>query len=258
MFKIVLCLGDTAARRAVEALCAEYFARLREPLELAVLPAEPAAAQPALKSADLIFFAAGHARPNGLDTAAQLRAAGSSASFVFLAAGPEYAMNAFGVSALQYLVPPVSPPRLFETLDRTLLSRRGRALAVATPRGVCGVPFGDIEFVECPDHVLHFHLVDGRGLRSATLRVPLSQALAPLLADARFYQPHRSFVVNLDRVRQLNDAGIAMESGAAVPVPRGRAAEAREAYLAALEPRRSHPLSPQAVWPFASVPPLQA
>ncbi len=68
-------------------------------------------------------------------------------------------------------------------------------------------------------------------VRSITLRVPLKEALADLMAKGRFYQPHRSYVINLDAVQQLTDSEFIMESGAQVPVPRGRAAEAREIFL---------------------------
>ena len=82
---------------------------------------------------------------------------------------------------------------------------------------------------------MNFHLTDGRRISSTTLRVPLRIALEPLLADARFYQPHRSYVVNLDAVQLLSESEFCMMSGAKVPVPKGRAAEARAAFLAAAQ-----------------------
>jgi DNA-binding LytR/AlgR family response regulator len=231
MFRIALCLPDTAQRRVIRALCTEYFASRIE--SLLILAPEPADA-PA--DADLIFFSASGPRPNGLDAAAALRRRGVRSSIVFLANGPEHAMDAFRLSALQYLVLPVSPARLFETLDRTMLRRCGPALAVSARAGLMRLPFADIEYVECTDHILHFHLTDRRVIRSTTLRVSLSAALGPLLEDPRFYQPHRSYVVNLEAVALLSDSEFQMRSGASVPVPRSHTAEARAAYLAAMQP----------------------
>ena len=231
MFRIALCLPDAAQRHAVLALCTEYFARRIESLQV-ISPAVDAA--PA--DADIIFFSASGTRPNGLDAAAELRRSGSQASFVFLSSGPEHAMDAFRLSALQYLVPPVSPSRIFETLDRAMLRRRGPALPLTTRLGMLRLPFADIEYVECTDHTLHFHMLSQHVVRSTTLRVPLREALAPLLDDERFYQPHRSYVVNLDAVTLLTDAEFQMFSGARVPVPRGRALEARQAFLAVIQP----------------------
>ncbi|MCI2047292.1 MAG: LytTR family DNA-binding domain-containing protein [Faecalibacterium sp.] len=231
MFRIALCLPDAAQRHAVLTLCTEYFARHIESLQVTTPTVD--AAPP---DADLIFFSASGPRPNGLDAAARLRRDSSRTSFVFLASGPEHAMDAFRLSALQYLVPPVSPARIFETLDRAMLRRRGPSLPLMTRLGMLRLPFAEIEYVECTDHTLHFHMLSQHVLRSTTLRVPLKQALAPLMDDERFYQPHRSYVVNLDAVALLTDTEFQMESGARVPVPRGRAAEARQAFWTVIQP----------------------
>lgn len=228
MFRIALCLPGAAGQRAVRALCEEAFASRSEPAAIDAADENNIAA---LSGYDLIFLSAAGARPNGIDAAKALRAAGCRASIVFLASGPEYAMDAFAVSALQYWIPPVPAARLAETLDRALLVRRGPSLAVPVRAGLMRIGFSEIEYVECTDHILHFHFTDGRLVRSSTLRVPLHNALAPLLADARFYQPHRSYVVNLDAVRTLTAREFRMESGAGVPIPQNRAAEAKSAFL---------------------------
>lgn len=233
MFKITLCLPSAAQQRSVRAMCMEYFARQREQVELYTAAANDDAL---FLASDLIFLSAAGAEPEGLETARRLRQAGCRAAVIFLASGPEYAMEAFGLSALQYFVPPISAPRLYETLDRVTCYRRGPAFAVPAREGTIRVAYADIEYVECTDHILHFHLRDGSLLRSITLRVPLAQALAPLLGDSRFYQPHRSYVVNLEAVRCLSENEFEMEGGARIPVPRSRTAEARAAYLAAMRP----------------------
>jgi len=233
MFTIALCLpGAAAGPRPIRALCEAYFSQRGES---ASIEAPSAADLPALMRYDLIFLSAAGSRPNGLDTAAALRKGGYSGALIFLAAGPEYAMEAFSLSALQYFIPPVTAPRLEEALDRLTAARRSPALAVPAKPGLVRIRCAEIEYVECTDHILHFHLTDGRRISSTTLRVPLRIALEPLLADARFYQPHRSYVVNLDAVQLLSESEFCMMSGAKVPVPKGRAAEARAAFLAAAQ-----------------------
>ena len=231
MFRIALCLPDATQRRVVRALCTEYFTRRIETLQIASFSPDSAP-----RDADLIFLSAAGPRPNGMDVAARLRRENSRASIIFIASGPEYAMEAFRVSALQYLIPPVPPARMFETLDRVMTRRRGPALAVPTRPGLQQLPFSEIEYVECTDHILHFHMANGQTLRSTTLRISLSKALEPLMADSRFYQAHRSYVINLDMVTLLADGEFRMRSGAAVPVPQGRAAEAEARYRAAMRP----------------------
>ena len=227
MFRIALCLPNAAQRRSVQTLCEEYFARRVERLEIAPVPEKKL---DALLAADLVFLSAAGGRPNGLDTAQALRQAGGNGAIVFLASGPEYAMEAFEVSATQYFVPPMTEARFVEMLDRLLLGRRGPAFAVPAREGLVRVPYRAIEYVECADHVLYFHLADGSLVASTTLRVPLKTALADLLASPRFYQPHRSYVVNLEHLARITTTDLVMLNGEMIPLSKYRRKSFMEAY----------------------------
>ena len=75
----------------------------------------------------------------------------------------------------------------------------------------------------------------GEDVPSLSVRVPFAQVAQPLLADERFVQLHRSYVVNLAAVSQLAAGEFWMQSGARVPVPRGREPAARTALKDYLE-----------------------
>lgn len=228
MFRIMLCLPSVAQRRAIHAMCQEYFTRRAETVQVHSVTEKK---MDSLVKSDLLFLSMDGPRPNGLDAAQAVRKAGGTGAIVFLATSAEHAMDAFEVFATQYLIPPVSKQKLFAVLDQILLTRRGPYAVVSTREGLIRVAHRDIEYVECTDHILHFHLKDGSLVRSTTLRIPLKEALADLMNRNNFYQPHRSYVVNLDAAKQLTDCEFIMGSGARVPVPRGRAAEARDAFV---------------------------
>ena len=69
-------------------------------------------------------------------------------------------------------------------------------------------------------------------MASLSLRVPFSAVAQPLLADGRFVQPHRSYVINLEAVQLLSPGEVRMRSGARIPIPRGRETAVREAFCA--------------------------
>ena len=94
--------------------------------------------------------------------------------------------------------------------------------------------YAEIEYLECTHHIVHFHLTTGEDVASLSLRVPFSAVAQPLLADGRFVQPHRSYVVNLEAVQLLSPGEVRMRSGARIPIPRGREAAVREAFCARL------------------------
>ena len=175
------------------------------------------------------------AAPAGLSAAAELRRRGRRAPLAFVARTPAHAYSAFRVDAMQYLLLPVHQQELSALLDRAAEPEYGPALTVNTAEGLRVLAYAEIEYLECTHHIVHFHLTTGEDVASLSLRVPFSTVAQPLLADGRFVQPHRSYVVNLAAVSQLAAGEFWMQSGARVPVPRGREPAARTALRDYLE-----------------------
>lgn len=84
-----------------------------------------------------------------------------------------------------------------------------------------------MHYLECTHHVVHFHLASGEDVPSLSVRVPFAQVAQPLLTDERFVPPAA--------VSQLAAGEFWMQSGARVPVPRGREPAARTALKDYLE-----------------------
>ena len=173
--------------------------------------------------------------PTRAAAAAELRRRGVRAPLAFLAHTTAYAYEAFRVDAMQYLHIPFRPEQLTALLDRATEPEYGPVIPVTTAMGLRALPFADIEYLECTHHVVHYHLASGEDVASLSLRVPFSEVAKPLLADARFLQPHRSYVVNLAAAAQLSSGELWMRSGARVPIPRGREPAVRAAFRAFLE-----------------------
>ena len=221
IFHIAICSPDPVLRGRVQRHCLEYYARRADACIVEQLES----------AADLLRQEAGGTRyelylieltasgpAEGLQAAAQLRQHGVRAPLAFFARTPAYAYEAFRVDAMQYLQISFRPEQLTALLDR------------ATEP-----PFADIEYLECTHHIVHFHLASGEDVASLSLRVPFSEVAKPLLADERFLQPHRSYVVNLAAASQLSAGELWMRSGARVPIPRSREAAVRTAFRKFLE-----------------------
>ena len=131
---------------------------------------------------------------------------------------------------MQYLLLPFRPEQFTALLDRATEPEYGPVIAVSTAAGLRALPFADIEYLECTHHVVHFHLVTGEDVPSLSLRVPFAEVAKPLLADDRFLQPHRSYVVNLAEADLLSAGELRMRSGARISIPRGREGAVRDAF----------------------------
>ena len=238
IFHIAVCSPDAGLRSGLERQCMEYFARRQDACIVQQLPDADALLRRDTEGErfDLYLIELGAvAAPAGLSAAAELRRRGRRAPLAFAARTPAHAYSAFRVDAMQYLLLPVHQQELSALLARATEPEYGPAIPVATASGLRVLPFADIEYLECTHHVVHFHLASGEDVPSLSVRVPFAQVAQPLLADERFVQLHRSYVVNLAAVSQLAAGEFWMQSGARVPVPRGREPAARTALKDYLE-----------------------
>ena len=238
IFHIAICSPDGALRSRLEHQCMEFFARREDACIVEQLQGPDALLQQdaaGLRYELYLIELAAVARPEGLTAAAELRRRGVRAPLAFLAHTTAYAYEAFRVDAMQYLHIPFRPEQLTALLDRATEPEYGPVIPVTTAMGLRALPFADIEYLECTHHVVHYHLASGEDVASLSLRVPFSEVAKPLLADARFLQPHRSYVVNLAAAAQLSSGELWMRSGVRVPIPRGREPAVRAAFRAFLE-----------------------
>ena len=137
---------------------------------------------------------------------------------IFITAYDQYAIRAFDVHAIDYLLKPFSAERLSEALDRARQKiDRGEPTATAAlaaearPPGtradrilirdggdVHVLPMARIDYVEAQDDYVCFRAEGKRYLKQQTL-ADVEAALDP----ARFVRIHRSYILNIDRLAKL-------------------------------------------------------
>jgi two-component system LytT family response regulator len=159
----------------------------------------------------------------GMDGFGVLRAIGSTAvpAVVFVTAFDRYALEAFETHALDYLLKPFTDERCASVLDRVDARLRertqaaaGRRLAALLADGrtrtapgqlivrdsgrTIVIPYDDIVWIEAEDYYVRVHARGRRTLVRLTLK-----RLAEDLDPERFLRVHRSAIVNLDCVREV-------------------------------------------------------
>ncbi len=152
---------------------------------------------------------------------------------VFVTAHDEFALQAFEVHAVDYVLKPFEDRRLRAALtharrhDAEALRRlvEHDRIEVRTGDHVRLVPVSDIDWIEGASYYATLHAGDEIHLVRETL-----QSLEARLGPARFVRVHRSALVRLDRVRELRGGRVlVLYDGTRVPVSRARRAQVREA-----------------------------
>jgi two-component system, LytTR family, response regulator len=201
---------------------------------------------------DVLFLDVQMPEVDGFDVLAAL-APGRAPVVVFVTAYDQYAVRAFDVHAVDYLLKPVDESRFAEALARAKAQARARRPGAADPRldallddharharrflvrthdKTVVVEAADVDWIEAADYYATLHV----GERAHLVRETLTD-LAQRLDPERFFRVHRSAIVNLDRVREIHplfrgDAELVLAGGTRVRLSRTRRAEFKRLFAA--------------------------
>ena len=173
-------------------------------------------------------------RRTGIDIGNLIRTSGCESVIIYITSSEDYALDAYGVHAVRYLLKPIDENRLFEALDYSFSYAKLRVdslCLIKTKEGLLQRPYSKIEYVENAGRRLEVHLTDGEILKSLFIRKSFEEETREIAAQRNFLQIHKSFLVNLDYVKQLTSDSVILASGKCLPVSRAKAANVKREYL---------------------------
>lgn len=199
---------------------------------------------------DVLFLDIQMPELSGIDVVTRLQRMTAPPAVVFTTAHDHYAVSAFELEAVDYLLKPFGARRFVTALERArkVVQARDGAAQLERARTILTTPaasepanrivvrdgnafipvnIADIERVEAADDYVVIHALGRRHL----VAIALSR-LQERLPNPPFLRVHRSHIVNFDRVDRLlalddSRLEVRMKDGAAVPVSRARSQEIR-------------------------------
>jgi two-component system, LytTR family, response regulator len=157
------------------------------------------------KKPELVFLDVQMPECDGFDVLEQLGSEMPPA-LVFVTAYDQYALRAFEAGALDYLLKPFDNARFERALNRAKerieqrreTPRKIERLAIKNAGQVLFQKISEIDWIEAADYYVCLHV----GTKTHLLRRSMSD-VDHELEQAAFCRIHRSAIVNLERVRQL-------------------------------------------------------
>lgn len=158
---------------------------------------------------------------------------------VFVTAYNHYAINAFKVSAFDYLLKPVQISDLAATLERlqkrysyksdlsaklkvldeNLANSRVKKLTIHTHQGIHYFDLDDIQYIEASGMYSTIHTLNGSFVASKPLK-ELEDSL-----DTRYFRIHRSFLVNCSNVIKIVNGNVVLKNDHTLPLSRTKKEE---------------------------------
>ncbi len=170
----------------------------------------------------------------GIDIGTQIRRISKESIIIYITSSDDFALEAYGVRAIRYLLKPVIEEQFFEALDYALSLTKvetDRIYPVKTKDGLVAVSYSKIEYIENYSRVLNIWLTDGENIKSIFIRKSFDEEIKEIVEDKRFIQVHKSFLINMDYVKKITQGNVLMESGKNIPISKTRTADVRKEYL---------------------------
>jgi two-component system, LytTR family, response regulator len=157
--------------------------------------------------ADLIFLDIQMPGLTGMEFARSLK---NAPKIIFTTAFEQYALEGFKVDALDYLLKPVSYPeflnavnkakRWFEHAERAVTTESRNSIFVKADYKLVQIDFNSILYIEGLKDYVKFCL---EGDEKPVLSLMSMKSLEENLPENRFMRVHRSFIVNLDKIKTI-------------------------------------------------------
>ena len=160
----------------------------------------------------------------GTDIAKEIRRRHDRTEIIFISVSRDYAIEAFSLNAVHYVVKPFTDAQLEEAMDRAMESfgeKSMRRLLVNVGNGaVQSVSIDKILYIESQGYRRVVHALDGSYEEIKNTLSHMQEELEAI-SPGQFIQPYRGYIVNLDAVRTVASDRIFLNNGEFILIKRG-------------------------------------
>lgn len=162
---------------------------------------------------------------------------GLDSEIIFITAHSDYTLEAFDFPVSGYVLKPFDDVRLSQALERAMARvRQRRAPSPAMVNRKIGIPDSkSVHYIEIDDiiYLEAFNTYTKVVTRGEELTCSYNIGkFVTLLPESKFFQVHRSFLINIDRVKRYEHAGIVvMDNSVEIPVSRNHREDLQKLFM---------------------------
>ncbi len=176
---------------------------------------------------DIIFLDIFMPELDGIEAARRLREKDDVCDIVFATTSRRHGMEGYEIRALDYLIKPFTQPEVDGAMDWFLRERAEKRmeLRVRTSAGEEVVHTRDILYIESRGHSCVIHSVE----QELSVRGSIDELAAGL--DSSFFHCHKSFLLNLAHVAEIEQRAFRLDNGEIVPISAANLSRSKTALM---------------------------
>lgn len=182
---------------------------------------------------DLLFMDIYMAGMTGVEVVTEIREMDEALIVAFITTSTEHTLESYRLKALKYIEKPVEKKAVLELLQFAQMKKENTPRLLLKIAGKdLSLPFERIIYVEQKDHTLYLHLTGGDILQASGKL----NKIEPQFAEQAFFRCHKSYLVNLCHVAELDKElkVFVMSEGDLVYIRRESVSKAKKALKAYL------------------------
>jgi len=178
------------------------------------------------RSYDLLFLDIIMPEITGMALAREIGRIAPDTLVVFLTDSEAYAVEAFSIKALHYILKPMTESALKECLQRLEERQNARKrIHIISSSGIQQMLYAEIQYAQSDAHYCNLHLSDGTVIKARMTQSEIQDTLGD-----SFLAISRGLTVNVEFIRQLGPRSCVLKDGREILLSRKNADEIHAAY----------------------------
>lgn len=186
------------------------------------------------ETADIYILDIIMAQITGIDLGNEIRKKSALSIIIYVTTSDVFALDAYNIHALRYLLKPIKEKKFFEALDYTLFhldARNDSVYVVKTKAGLKFIPYSQIEYIENSSRKLKIHLTNGENITSIYIRESFEKEIEELINSKKFVYVHKSFLINMNHIKTVLQHTVVTDSGMNIPISKKKYLDVKKEYL---------------------------
>jgi len=165
---------------------------------------------------------------NGIDVVKKILKEFPHIKTIFISGYPRYIQRVFEIEPVYFLTKPIDEKLLLGAVEKAknLIGEDiGKYLLISGKSGIVKLPYRSITYIESSGRIAIVH--ENRGKREYYKKLDEIERELP----ASFVRCHKSYIVNMDKVKSLTGSSFVLVNGQAVPISQSKYSDTKDFFI---------------------------